>query len=149
PSPAMTGALWHRSDGKATIVEGPLGSIIPPDRESMVRRITVAVCACLAVVIGLGGLGARYALRPNVEFVPDRQKSTAVRGERPAAETPEQEFSSRVRPFLEQYCWSCHGSKKPKGELDLTGDATVAAVAKNVRQWELVLERLRAKEMPP
>src|SRR6266851_8021703 len=52
----------------------------------------------------------------------------------------EQRFSNRVQPFLNRYCFPCHGSKKPKADLDLTRDATVAAIAKNVRQWELVLE---------
>src|SRR5262249_22710171 len=58
-------------------------------------------------------------------------------------------FSAEVRPFLERYCFSCHGSKKPKASLDLSRDATVTAIASNPQQWELVLERLQAEEMPP
>jgi hypothetical protein len=58
-------------------------------------------------------------------------------------------FAARVRPFLERYCLSCHGPKKPKASLDLSRDSTVAAVAGNVRTWGLVLERLQAQEMPP
>jgi hypothetical protein len=54
-----------------------------------------------------------------------------------------------VQPFLERYCFSCHGSKKPKASLDLSRDATVSAIVNNPRQWELVLERLQAREMPP
>ena len=61
----------------------------------------------------------------------------------------EQRFSTQVKPFLERYCVSCHGAKKPKGGLDLTRDVTVNAIAKNERQWELVLQRLQAQEMPP
>jgi hypothetical protein len=58
-------------------------------------------------------------------------------------------FSTRVHPFLERYCFSCHGPQKQKAALDLSRDATVTAIAKNTRQWELVLERLQAQEMPP
>jgi hypothetical protein len=54
-----------------------------------------------------------------------------------------------VHPFLERYCFACHGPKKQKASLDLSRDSTVTAVAQNVRQWELVLERLQALEMPP
>src|SRR5205085_1025930 len=58
-------------------------------------------------------------------------------------------FSTRVQPFLERYCFSCHGGAKPKAMLDLTRDTTVAHIAKNARQWELVLHRLHDNEMPP
>jgi mono/diheme cytochrome c family protein len=61
----------------------------------------------------------------------------------------ERRFAAAVRPFLERHCHSCHGPKKPKAGLDLSRDVTVAAVAKNVRQWGMVLERLQAQEMPP
>jgi hypothetical protein len=54
-----------------------------------------------------------------------------------------------VWPFVERYCLSCHGPKRRKGGLDLSRDATAAAAANNARQWALVLERLRAQEMPP
>jgi hypothetical protein len=65
------------------------------------------------------------------------------------ANSLEQRFAERVQPFLKRYCVSCHGSNKPKASLDLSRDSTVAAIAKNARQWELVLDRLHAKEMPP
>src|SRR5262249_20593510 len=57
--------------------------------------------------------------------------------------------STRVQPFLKRYCFSCHGPKKQKADLDLSRDSTVAAVANNERQWGRVLERLQAREMPP
>jgi hypothetical protein len=61
----------------------------------------------------------------------------------------ERRFAEQVLPFVDRYCVSCHGARKPKGGLDLGRDATVAAVARNVRHWELVLQRLEAREMPP
>jgi len=67
----------------------------------------------------------------------------------PPAETLERRFATRVQPFLQRYCFSCHGAKKPKASLDLSRDASLTAIANNVPQWEHVLERLEAGEMPP
>src|SRR5438105_4757645 len=80
---------------------------------------------------------------------PAAQSQIASAPEGNADDPLERRFSTEVRPFLERYCFSCHGSKKPNGGLDLSRDATVAAVAKNTRHWERVLDRLDAKEMPP
>jgi mono/diheme cytochrome c family protein len=104
-----------------------------------VRRVLPTLALCLA------GLGAWYAIRPTTGSA-----TQGPEGVRPAsADALERRFATRVRPFLESYCFSCHGPKKKKGGLDLTRDATVKAVVKNVRQWELVLDRLHAQEMPP
>jgi hypothetical protein len=61
----------------------------------------------------------------------------------------ERRFAELVRPFLKNYCLTCHGGEKPKGKLDLSTYANVAGVAKNAAAWERVLERLEAEEMPP
>ncbi len=54
-----------------------------------------------------------------------------------------------MQPFLQRYCFSCHGPKKQKASLDLSRDLTVTAIAHHEKQWGLVLERLQAQEMPP
>jgi hypothetical protein len=72
-----------------------------------------------------------------------------VAADPPSNKPLEDGFSTRVRPFLERYCFRCHGAKEPEADLDLSRDANVAAVAKNLRRWERVLERLDAQEMPP
>ena len=54
-----------------------------------------------------------------------------------------------MRPFLETYCLGCHGKEKPKGDLDLSAYTTADAVAKDLAQWELVLEQLKSGTMPP
>src|SRR5262249_53430878 len=66
-----------------------------------------------------------------------------------ASEQLDERFASQVHPFLEPYCFACHGTKKPKGDFDLTRYSSVSAVAADAKQWELVLERLEAREMPP
>ena len=61
----------------------------------------------------------------------------------------ETRFRETVRPFLETYCLGCHGKEKPKGDLDLTAYPTSEAVAKDLGNWERVLEQLDARSMPP
>ncbi len=66
-----------------------------------------------------------------------------------ATDSLERRFTTEVKPFLDRYCFACHGSKKPKAALDLSRDATVPAIVANIRRWEQVLERVHAREMPP
>ena len=63
--------------------------------------------------------------------------------------TLDERFTKEVKPFLDRYCISCHGTTKPKADLNLAPRQTVEAIARNEKQWELVLERLHADEMPP
>jgi hypothetical protein len=118
-----------------------------------IRVVFFVVALCLA------GLGTWYAFRPTAQPVPEDSRKNSGEGDEdvslagsdpaPPADPLEPRFATQVRPFLEHYCFSCHGPKKQKGGLDLSRDSTVAAVANNAPQWEMVLERLRAEEMPP
>src|SRR5579884_2044159 len=67
----------------------------------------------------------------------------------PTVDKLENRFAADIRPFVERYCLKCHGPNRPKGDLDLSRDMTLAAVTDNMRQWSRVLERLQANEMPP
>jgi mono/diheme cytochrome c family protein len=67
----------------------------------------------------------------------------------PAATKLERGFQETVRPFVETYCITCHGRDKAKGDLDLSIYSTSASAARDYPRWELVAERLDAKEMPP
>jgi hypothetical protein len=67
----------------------------------------------------------------------------------PAADRLESRFHATVHPFVAAYCLECHGKDKPKGDLDLSGYATLGAVAKDLDQWETVLDQLEARAMPP
>ncbi len=58
-------------------------------------------------------------------------------------------FKGTVHPFLQTYCVSCHGKDKTEADLDLTAYSSLAAVLKDGRRWDLVLDRLEAEEMPP
>jgi hypothetical protein len=60
----------------------------------------------------------------------------------------ERGFTETVHPFLQTYCFDCHGEKQ-KGKLDLRPYSTREAITKDYRRWQLVLEKLKAEEMPP
>jgi hypothetical protein len=108
----------------------------------------------------LTGLGGGPALPSGKESAPQKpargnggaeKKPVSRTGPAPAssAEPLERRFAAQVRPFLQRYCFSCHGPRKPKAGLDLSREGTVAAFASIDSPWELVLERLQTKEMPP
>jgi hypothetical protein len=67
----------------------------------------------------------------------------------PSAQQLEEGFRRQIAPFLETYCWSCHGGKEPEAKLDLTGYTTLAAIVQDLPHWEVILRRLEAGEMPP
>jgi hypothetical protein len=66
-----------------------------------------------------------------------------------AEEPLERRFKEVVQPFLKDYCLSCHGMTKQQAKLDLSGYTSPAAIVKNHRLWDRVVERLEAEEMPP
>src|SRR5207237_5345285 len=45
--------------------------------------------------------------------------------------TLERDFISTVHPFLETYCFNCHGKEKQKAKLDLSVYPTVQSVAED------------------
>lgn len=61
----------------------------------------------------------------------------------------ERKFAQTVRPFLTRYCAGCHGGATPAAQFDLRPYSTMAAVVRDYPHWNLVLEKLRAREMPP
>src|SRR5262249_16909666 len=105
----------------------------------------LGICLVLSVMaFGLMPFGGGEFFR----FPPSVFTSELRAGDKALPADPLQDrFASQVQPFLKRYCFACHGANKPKASLDLTRDATVMAIAKNARQWELVLDRLHAKEM--
>ena len=59
------------------------------------------------------------------------------------------EFDVTINPFVTSYCTGCHGGEKPKARFDLSPYRSIDSVATDFGHWDLVLERLDAKEMPP
>src|SRR5262249_1982655 len=118
----------------------------------MSRKVGARGVLCVTA-LGRGRLSAWVVFRPASGPRPQSPAGDPGAGSDDgpvaAGDPLEHLFSTRVRPFLERYCFSCHGPKRQEGDLDLSRDTTVAAVANNPRQWELVAARLGAGEMPP
>lgn len=76
-----------------------------------------------------------------------------IAGQVQGAETPAPEgtlsFETHVRPFLADYCTSCHGVDKKRGEVDLEIFGTQAGMAQHREIWEKVRSALDGWEMPP
>ena len=58
-------------------------------------------------------------------------------------------LAKTVRPFLATYCVGCHGGAAPAAQFDLGLYSTMDAVTRDYPRWNLVLEKLTAREMPP
>jgi Protein of unknown function (DUF1592)/Protein of unknown function (DUF1588)/Protein of unknown function (DUF1587)/Protein of unknown function (DUF1585)/Protein of unknown function (DUF1595)/Ca-dependent carbohydrate-binding module xylan-binding/Planctomycete cytochrome C len=58
-------------------------------------------------------------------------------------------FHQDVAPFLTKHCYACHGNGKQKGELALDKYQDEAALQKDRKVWESVLQMVRTGEMPP
>jgi mono/diheme cytochrome c family protein len=58
-------------------------------------------------------------------------------------------YEAQVQRFLVQHCLACHGVEKPKGDLRLDRLQPDFANAASVAQWQAVLKRVNAGEMPP
>jgi hypothetical protein len=67
------------------------------------------------------------------------------------AATPalDRQFEQTVRPFVTKYCVGCHSGPTPAAQFDLKAYTSMDMVARDYPRWALVLERLKAQEMPP
>ncbi|MCI0540594.1 MAG: DUF1587 domain-containing protein, partial [Verrucomicrobiales bacterium] len=104
------------------------------------RRRLIPVSA----LAGFAGPRAVFGITAVVLFLAGR--ATAAD---PIQRDLERRFADTVHPFLETYCFGCHGQEKQKGKLDLSPYSTVDAVVNDFRRWDIVLEKLKAQEMPP
>ena len=75
--------------------------------------------------------------------------TASLRAAEPSDADLERKFSQTVKPFLAGYCIGCHSGATPAAQLDLKPYSSMATVIKDYPHWNLVLEKLAAKEMPP
>jgi hypothetical protein len=66
-----------------------------------------------------------------------------------AEPAPAPAFAADGVAFLRKHCLSCHGERKPKAGVSLQGYADEAAVARDRKTWQRVLDVLAAGDMPP
>jgi hypothetical protein len=60
-----------------------------------------------------------------------------------------QQLGDTVRPFVASYCLECHDATEPEADLNLSGFRSLDEVVGAHARWNVVLERLENKEMPP
>lgn len=58
-------------------------------------------------------------------------------------------FQSDVRPWLQQYCWDCHGDGTDKGGVNFDGFTNATQVFNQRLIWERVLDNVKSGAMPP
>ena len=61
----------------------------------------------------------------------------------------EQQFRSKVQPFLQQNCYKCHGNGKHKGDVALDKFTSFASIQGDLDTWQSVHDELEQHEMPP
>ena len=66
-----------------------------------------------------------------------------------AAPGLDQQFQEIVRPFVAKNCVACHSGPMPAAQFDLKAYTSLDTVVADYPRWALVMERLKAKEMPP
>ncbi len=117
----------------------------------MLRNLGIrfAVCAVSVCTVCLSAWCASHFVTGSTHRAVAALAADRSSGPPPANDPLEERFTTHVRPFLQSYCYGCHGAEKHKAELDLSRDSTATAVASNLRRWEQVLVRLRTEEMPP
>ena len=59
------------------------------------------------------------------------------------------DFKQGVQPFLEKYCYDCHGSDKTKADLNLELYKDGNGIYRDQRMWRHLLSQVVAGEMPP
>lgn len=59
------------------------------------------------------------------------------------------ESLTKLKPFLNQYCYECHAAEKQKGDIRLDTLGTDLGNLENLEIWQNVLDQLNLGEMPP
>ena len=66
-----------------------------------------------------------------------------------APEALEAEFSEKIRPLLQTYCFGCHGGEKLKADINIEDYKSLSSVRRNPKFWRNVVDQLGSEEMPP
>lgn len=58
-------------------------------------------------------------------------------------------YSSDIRPLMKQYCYKCHGARRPKGGINLEKVKEVTGIYRDPKLWKIVFDQLNERIMPP
>jgi hypothetical protein len=59
------------------------------------------------------------------------------------------DFKKGAIPFMDKYCYECHGGKHTKGDLDLKAIKDDKRILEDHKLWRGVLQQVNTGEMPP
>src|SRR5262249_17381539 len=104
----------------------------------MAVRSSFLLGASLAAGLALGHSAPRAADTPGQQTPKDTPAKAAKLS-----------FAADVAPVLAKYCTTCHGGKRPKGDMSLEQFKTDADALKDPKFWERVAQNLRSGDMPP
>ncbi|MFN0088116.1 MAG: DUF1592 domain-containing protein [Blastocatellia bacterium] len=76
---------------------------------------------------------------------PGQQAQNRKAAKQPVAES----FEATLVPFFAENCYACHNEKRPSGGLNLELYKTGAALAEHRDTFELIVQKLESREMPP
>jgi hypothetical protein len=108
-----------------------------------VRPILGLALVCWLAVVG-SATTAQEAARPTAERQPTPRRPVSGPPAPSAAG-----FESVVKPFVDEFCYPCHGKGKQEKELNLQAFDTAASLLEHRDRWEEVARKLRQSEMPP
>jgi Protein of unknown function (DUF1592)/Protein of unknown function (DUF1588)/Protein of unknown function (DUF1585)/Protein of unknown function (DUF1595)/Protein of unknown function (DUF1587) len=67
----------------------------------------------------------------------------------PAAARAEEDFASRVLPWLQENCVTCHNAQKASGGVDFSGIKDQGEARARFPLWKKAVEQVRTGSMPP
>src|SRR2546428_606184 len=98
-------------------------------------------------------LPAFLALLPLFSWGQDKEKEKlekeAAKALAEAKKKDPLSFDHNVRGLLGNFCYRCHNEEKRKGDINLVKDENPRLIAQNAKIWQMALEKVEGKEMPP
>lgn len=67
----------------------------------------------------------------------------------PTTAQMEQQFKSKIQPFLQNNCFKCHANGKHKGDVSLDKFTSFASIQSDLDTWQSVHDELEQHDMPP
>jgi mono/diheme cytochrome c family protein len=98
---------------------------------------------------GAAALMIGAALGASLMFAPARVIGQDVRSADLQVGPASDEFDAVVRPVLTETCANCHGDVRPASGLSVTDLTSADSLVQHRTEWEAILRRLRAGDMPP
>ena len=111
------------------------------------KRVIIALSAAglFGAAVGLAG-GEPKPASPATPAAPAPAAAPAKEAAKGAAAGP---FFGQVQAFIQTNCLECHGGKSTKGDIDFRLYKDEAALLKDRKTWQDVLEQVETGEMPP